>query len=1214
MPASAGFSEANSSGLCPLLGLIAVGGSARRGPIQRTTGNSATRLCPFVGPFTLVLWNSRSLWARDSTETIRFVLQMMHAHDITVLTETRESKERLVFLKTMLPECVRLFSSRIDQHRGGVAIIVQSRFLQHFAGKPKWRVFVKGRLARLEFSGAKGCLHVYAIYLSPEDPGERDKQLKRLADVIDPAVHNLITGDFNFVANDCDRINKAAGDCHSNAADKRNATTWKEVAATCSLKEFSQDEFTCENSYGWSRIDRLYTNLHAADLCILHSACNLLDHPRHLSDHKPVSLHISPREAQSKIKHIPGWVTEHASFKQELVDEYDARRDDFERRERRTPTAFEKLDIFKESAHRVAKYIRRICSSLVANTLEHKLAVSLSFLRAAHANDTLKAIALQKKCAELQRIDLSNGRVNASDLRQIKDLTVEWMRSDIRARAEELRKVKNSLPETIYEQRKKGLMTTLKSMAPGGSSDIAAMVGQDGHIVTDSAEIAKLLNDHWQNVFDHKPTNGDLRMKWLENIRGKFRVTKNQLRPSKAVVRQVIKDCGNSSPGPDAIPFEVYKALGEEAVELFWEAAMAMIDGAGCPGEDFNKALMVCIPKAADGATEDSTPYYSPGGTRPISIVDASNRILASIFCVVLEKRIGHRLHHAQKGFLKGRQMLRNVLDVDLAAQKVSVRSRSGAIVLFDFRAAFPSLSHDMIWDVLEVAGVDPQFIHVVKLFYSGNNHILKLRGLFFDGVCVKSGVRQGCPLSGILFAMCVDVLITKISGVLKRDEIAAAFADDLALVIEDFWIAAPALQMIFKEFQEISALALNIEKTVMIPLWPFSTAEAVRRLIREICPGWRGLEVARRGKYLGFILGPNSAMDAWSKPLAKFEQMVSMWASMRLGLAMNIVVFNVYLVPLLEYVAQILPTDERVHDAMTKAMRKLASGPGNWVKLQDLENLKSFGLHAELRTLDATAKAAKIRMVLTCATDARKKCRDLELTQSGSFLRPFGTWHQQSFYKILLDNVAHLEGYGLNMSAIYAKAKTCNDNTPRKKKLQAMIRLEIRPLIAPYNLEFRVREKIQRWRLEGPEATVADRIIRNCMTAGTKCRPCVAGTFFRTLWNGWPTSRRMRTASNATGVCSCLFGCTRARDELEHYLVCPVPWRILPHFPGVELNARRKTLQSMLLAEKGLDIHEIAAIAVGVYAIARTLHTVRRDGGEAAPLMRLHLQEGLRR
>ena len=264
---------------------------------------------------------------------------------------------------------------------------MQNRFLQSFVAKPKWKVFVKGRLARLEFSGATGRLHVYAIYLSPDDPGKRDEELRRLAEVLGPSVHNILAGDFNFVTNDGDRISKGDGACNSGAADKRNAGKWKGIASKFDLKEFQQEAYTCENSYGWSKIDRVYTNLHTADLCAMRSACNILDHPRHLSDHKPVSLLMSAGGKQAGCRSIPRWVVKHADFKKELLDEHTARCSDFVRERKREPTVVDKLKLFKESAHRTAAYIRRLCDGKLAETIEHKLAIGLSFLRAIHVHN-----------------------------------------------------------------------------------------------------------------------------------------------------------------------------------------------------------------------------------------------------------------------------------------------------------------------------------------------------------------------------------------------------------------------------------------------------------------------------------------------------------------------------------------------------------------------------------------------------------------------------------------------------------------------------------------------------------------------------------------------------------------------------------------------------------------------------------------------------------
>ena len=73
-------------------------------------------------------------------------------------------------------------------------------------------------------------------------------------------------------------------------------------------------------------------------------------------------------------------------------------------------------------------------------------------------------------------------------------------------------------------------------------------------------------------------------------------------------------------------------------------------------------------------------------------------------------------------------------------------------------------------------------------MFYRNNRHLLKLHGSLFHGVVVHSGVRQGCPLSGLLFALCIDVLLEKIDARLHGDEVIGAFADDIAVVVEDFW------------------------------------------------------------------------------------------------------------------------------------------------------------------------------------------------------------------------------------------------------------------------------------------------------------------------------------------------------------------------------------------------------------------------------------------
>eukprot|EP00973_Karenia_brevis_P034153 4710863-Karenia_brevis.AAC.1 len=147
-----------------------------------------------------------------------------------------------------------------------------------------------------------------------------------------------------------------------------------------------------------------------------------------------------------------------------------------------------------------------------------------------------------------------------------------------------------------------------------------------------------------------------------------------------------------------------------------------------------------------------------------------------------------------------------------------------------------------------------------------------------------------------------------------------------------------------------------------MIPLWPVNDKTGVKRLLKEYCPLWARVCIEGKGKYLGYIIGPQAEHESWKKPLAKFEKRVLYWASSKLGLAMNVVVFNTYIAPVLEYVGQLEEPTAEVRAMVSWSLRRLASGPGNWVTQADLENLCEFGFKQEFRTIEHTARAAKLR------------------------------------------------------------------------------------------------------------------------------------------------------------------------------------------------------------------------------------------------------------
>ena len=84
-----------------------------------------------------------------------------------------------------------------------------------------------------------------------------------------------------------------------------------------------------------------------------------------------------------------------------------------------------------------------------------------------------------------------------------------------------------------------------------------------------------------------------------------------------------------------------------------------------------------------------------------------------------------------------------------------------------------------------------------------------------------------------ILFALCADVLLQELGGLLDGDKIVRAFADDSSADVADCRAAVPMLGHLFVEFERLSALALNICKTIFIPLWPVVDFTGLRAFIR---------------------------------------------------------------------------------------------------------------------------------------------------------------------------------------------------------------------------------------------------------------------------------------------------------------------------------------------------------------------------------------------
>ena len=127
---------------------------------------------------------------------------------------------------------------------------------------------------------------------------------------------------------------------------------------------------------------------------------------------------------------------------------------------------------------------------------------------------------------------------------------------------------------------------------------------------------------------------------------------------------------------------------------------------------------MVFLSKKAAGTDRILGDFYTAADTRPLVIVNTDNRIIASALRIRLEHGLAKWISEWQHGFISGRSMLSNVVDIQHAGQLTALGREHGAILLLDFKAAFPSLNHHYLHRVLAKLGLPRDVLRMIQMLY----------------------------------------------------------------------------------------------------------------------------------------------------------------------------------------------------------------------------------------------------------------------------------------------------------------------------------------------------------------------------------------------------------------------------------------------------------------------------------------------------------------